>query len=115
MSRHSETTYLNHMRDYAAEALQFSQGHTRPDLETDRMLMLATCRLLEMLGEAASQLASSFCEVTPQIPWRRIISLRHRHVHAYDQINFHIIWNIVTVDLPPLISALNDLMKPPPL
>ncbi|HEY2155833.1 MAG TPA: HepT-like ribonuclease domain-containing protein [Isosphaeraceae bacterium] len=94
------------MRDYAAEAVRFSQGRSREDLDTDRMFMLATCRLLEMLGEAACQIPQPTRDTAPQVPWSQIIGLRHRLVHAYDQINLDIIWNIVTVDLPPLIIAL---------
>ena len=113
MSRHDEETYLKHMRDYAAEAVQFMQGRPRVDLDNDRLLMLAICRLLEMLGESASQLPQTFRDGSTQIPWKSIIGLRHRLVHAYDQINLDIIWNIVTGDLPPLIASLDFLLRPP--
>ncbi|MGP0069547.1 MAG: DUF86 domain-containing protein [Isosphaeraceae bacterium] len=113
MSRHDEATYLKQMRDYATEAVQFSQGRVRADLDTDRMLMLAICRLLEMLGEAACQLPQGFRDGTSQIPWQAIIGLRHRLVHAYDQLNLDIIWTTVTSDLPPLIVTLETLLNPP--
>lgn len=77
------------------------------------MFMLTTCRLLEMLGEAACQLPSSFRDAAPQVPWAQIIGLRHRLVHAYDQIDLDILWNIVTLDLPPLIAALDVLVVSP--
>jgi len=68
MPRHTETTYLGHMRDFAVEAVKFSQGRSRGDLDTDRMLTLATCRLLEMMGEAACQLPEAFRDGVPEIP-----------------------------------------------
>jgi len=101
------------MRDYAAETVQFSQARVRADLDTDRMFMLATCRLLEMLGEAACQLPADFRDGTPQVPWKQLIGLRHRLVHAYDQINLDIIWNTVTGDLPSLIATLDALLSFP--
>jgi uncharacterized protein with HEPN domain len=110
MSRHDEQTYLKHMRDYAAEAVGFSQGRTRADLDGDRMFMLATCRLLEMLGEAACQIPQASRDAAPGVPWAQIIGLHHRLVHAYDQINLDILWNIVSVDLPPLIAGLDVLI-----
>lgn len=113
MSRHDEETYLRHMRDYAAEAVQFTKGRARADLDTDRLLMLGICRLLEMLGESACQLPATFRDGTPQVPWKSMIGLRHRLVHAYDQIDLDIIWNIVTGDLPPLIATLDALLSPP--
>jgi len=56
------------MRDFAVEAVKFSQGRSRGDLDTDRMLTLATCRLLEMMGEAACQLPEAFRDGVPEIP-----------------------------------------------
>lgn len=114
MSRHDDETYLRHMRDYATEAVSFAEGRAREDLDADRMLMLATCRLLEMLGESACQLTAGRRDAIPGIPWAQIIGLRHRLVHAYDQINLDIIWQIVVADLPPLIAALDDALSPGP-
>ena len=106
MSRHPESTYLLHMRDYAAEAVEFAGGRSREDLDTDRLFMLATCRLLQMLGEAASRLPAEYRDATPEVPWPQMIGLRHRLVHAYDVINLDMIWAIVKHDLPPLIATL---------
>ncbi len=105
-------TYLKHMRDHAVEALSFSRGRTRDDLDRDRMYLLATCRLLEMMGESANQLPVGFRDSTPGIPWKQLIGLRHRLVHAYDEINFDILWNIVTTSLPPIVVALDALIGP---
>jgi uncharacterized protein with HEPN domain len=113
MSKHDEPTYLRHMRDYATEARLFAQGRSRSDLETDRMFMLATTRLLEMMGEAATQVSAATRIQNHQIPWPSIIGLRHRLVHAYDQINLDIIWDILTNDLPPMIAALDAMLGPP--
>ncbi|WP_435009347.1 HepT-like ribonuclease domain-containing protein [Tundrisphaera lichenicola] len=111
MSRHDDLTYLKHMRDYAAEAVSFTRDRRRADLDTDRMLMLAVCRLLEMMGESACQLPASFRERETEIPWKQIIGVRHRLVHAYDQVDLDIIWNIAIGDLPPLIAALDRVLS----
>ena len=110
MSRHDDEIYLKQMKDYAAEVVQFSYGRARADLDSDRMYMLATCRLLEMMGEAAYQLPGSSRESLPEVPWKQLTGLRHRLVHAYDKLNFDIIWEIVTADLPPLIAMLDRLI-----
>ena len=46
---------LRHIRDAAAEALGFAAGKSRADLDHDRMLVLASLRDLEIIGEAASR------------------------------------------------------------
>ncbi len=75
--------------------------------------MLAATRLLEMMGEAATQVSSTTRIQNPQIPWQSIVGLRHRLVHAYDQINLDIIWDILSNNLPPLIIALDAMLSPP--
>jgi uncharacterized protein with HEPN domain len=45
------------MLDAANEALTFSQGRIRADLDNDRMLVLCLVRELEIIGEAASNVS----------------------------------------------------------
>lgn len=42
---------LRHMLDAANQAIVFTQGRSRADLDTDTMLALAVVRLIEILGE----------------------------------------------------------------
>lgn len=42
---------LQHMLDYAREAVDMACGRTSADLDTDRMLNLSLVRLMEVIGE----------------------------------------------------------------
>lgn len=53
MSRHDDTVRLRHMLDHARKAVGFASGRSRDDLEEDRLLNLASVRLVEMVSEAA--------------------------------------------------------------
>ncbi len=44
---------LRHMLDAAREALSFSSGKSRADLNFDRMLVLSLVKDIEIIGEAA--------------------------------------------------------------
>ena len=46
---------LRHMLDAAKEAVKFSAGKSRKDLDNDRMLTLAITKSIEVIGEAASR------------------------------------------------------------
>jgi uncharacterized protein with HEPN domain len=48
----SDSLRLRHMMDAAREAIQFSIGRSRDELEANRMLQLAEVRLVEIIGEA---------------------------------------------------------------
>ncbi len=41
----------------------------------------------------------------PGIPWPEIVGLRNRLIHGYDSVDFDILRQIVTGDLPPLIRS----------
>jgi len=40
-----------------------------------------------------------------------IIGMRNRLVHGYDVIDFDLLWDTVTDDLPPLIAALQEIVR----
>ncbi|MGH7812560.1 MAG: HepT-like ribonuclease domain-containing protein [Candidatus Binataceae bacterium] len=82
------------------------QCRRRADLDTDRQLNLSLVRLLEIIGEAAGRVSAEERTRHPDIPWTEIVGLRNRLIHGYDSVDFDILWQIVTGDLPRLIAAL---------
>lgn len=82
------------------------QGKTRADLDADRQLNLALVRLLEIIGEAATRISEEERALHHTIPWPEIVSLRNRLIHGYDSVDFDILWNIISKDLPSLIETL---------
>ena len=97
---------LRHMLDAASEALSFTRGRSREDLNHDRLLVLGLVKAIEIIGEAAYQTSERTRTGFPDIPWEDIIGMRHRLVHAYFDINLDVLWQTVQRDLPPLISEL---------
>lgn len=105
---------MRHMLDAAREAVSFAQGRTRGDLDTDRQLVLALVKDVEIVGEAATRVAEPARRRLPEIPWERLVGMRNRLVHAYFDINLDIVWKTVTEDLPGLISLLEPAIRHPP-
>ena len=103
---------LRHMLEAAREALSFARGRARDDLETDRKLLLALVKDIEIVGEAAAQVTESARAQAPDIPWPEIVAMRNRLVHAYCSINLDIVWQTVQQDLPTLIAHLERVVDP---
>jgi uncharacterized protein with HEPN domain len=101
---------LLHMIEAAETALEFVSGRQREDLDTDRMLLFALVRAIEVIGEAAGQLTGPARSAAPDIPWPLIISMRNRLIHAYFDINHDILWKTVTQELPELLPRLRVLI-----
>lgn len=107
MSRHDSSVGLRHMRDHAREAVELMRGRSRSDLDSDRLVALALVRLLEIIGEAAGRVPADERPRWPGVPWTSIVGLRNRLIHGYDEIDHDIVWQIVTTDLPSLVSELS--------
>lgn len=103
---------MKDIRDHAAEVLQFLEGKPRADLEADRLLSLAIVRLLEIVGEAARRVPTDERSKWPNIPWVDIVALRNRLSHAYDLLDYDVVWQIIEDDLPPLLLELEKILPP---
>ena len=101
---------LRHMLDYAREAVALARGKSRSDLDADRVLNLALVQLVTMIGEAANRVSRDKQARYSEIPWPLIVSTRNRLIHGYDIVDFDILWQTVTEDLPPLIIALEKIV-----
>ena len=114
MPRRDPGVTILQMRDHAREALAMAKGRRRADLDSDRMFNLALVRLLEVLGEAASRVPPEARRLYAQVPWSELIGLRNRLIHAYDQVDAEILWQIVTQDLPGLVTELEKIARQEP-
>jgi uncharacterized protein with HEPN domain len=102
---------LSHMLSAAREAQAFVQNQTRASIEKDRKLILALVKAVEIIGEAASKASVECQNDLSQIPWRNIIGMRNRLIHAYFDVNLDILWKTITEDLTPLISELENILE----
>ena len=94
-----------------AKRRKWRRAKTRADLDTDRPLNLSLVRLLEIVGEAASRVPVSERAQYSGVPWVQIVGLRNRLIHGYDNVDFDILWEIVTQDLPPLVAELERILS----
>ncbi len=104
---------LRHMRDAAAEALQFAAGKTRADLDHDRMLILAILKDLEIIGEAAGRVSPSVKQDNLAVPWEEIVGMRNRLIHGYFDVNLDVVWETISHDLPHLLIDIDTILSPP--
>lgn len=97
------------MIEAADNVQKFISGRQRADLDSDQMLVFAIVRALEIIGEAASKISEETRSAHGAIPWKAIIGMRNRLVHAYFDIDVSIVWVAVTEELPALLSQLKAL------
>ena len=105
--------YLVHIRDCCERVLEYSMP-AKGDWMASKMATDAICRNLEIIGEAASKLDPTFRAAHPNIPWRSMIDARNILIHAYDQVNPHLLGDIIVTDIPDLLEKIRKLIDAPP-
>jgi len=103
---------LRHMLDAAKEAVELAAGKSRHDIENERTLNLSLVRLIEIIGEAANRVSSACRAKYTGIPWLQIVGMRNRLIHGYYNIDFDILYQTISEDLPSLIAELKKIVPP---
>ena len=96
----------------ALEALSFTGGMLYDEFARDRRTQLSVLKSVEIVGEAAAHVSEDTKRAHPAIPWRQIVGMRNRLVHAYFDIDLPLVWDTVCDDLPVLIARLEPLIPP---
>jgi uncharacterized protein with HEPN domain len=111
MSERSDQDYVHDMQEAARRAVSYCAGMTYEQFLADERTQDAVVRNLEILGEAAKLVSSELRLGTPAVPWRAVARMRDRLIHAYFGVNWDIVWDVVTGDLPPLVERLQTLQR----
>lgn len=108
MTQPRDEERIAHMVEACEEGLVFVAGRVHSDLDTDRVLLLALCKLIEIVGEAAKAVTPAFRSAYPNIAWSSAARMRDRIVHHYFEIDVDIVWSTVTEDFPLLLAELRS-------
>ena len=75
------------------------------------ILPAAVLHHLTVIGEAISRLSLELRDRHAEVPWRQIIAVRHRIVHAYFDLDWQILWDSATSDIPELYGQVAGILK----
>ena len=64
-----------------------------------------------MIGEAVGRLSVDLRERHPDVPWRQIIAVRHRIVHAYFDLDWQILRDASIDDIPSLRRQVLNILN----
>jgi|ERR1041385_8036534 uncharacterized protein with HEPN domain len=106
-----DRAYLADMLTFALEVVGFTRGIAREMYGESLQIRRGVERSVELIGEAAKHVSAAFREAHPEIPWRKIIAQRNVLVHEYGDVDDDLIWNLVVVELPPLVDKLRAVLE----
>jgi uncharacterized protein with HEPN domain len=103
---------LRDIADCCAAAKRFSAGKSFPDYLADDMFRSAVERKLGIIGEAFARLEEADPALAEHFPeLRKIIGMRNRIVHGYDNVDEELVWDVVQNRLPALQKNVEALLK----
>ncbi len=94
---------LKHMLDSTQAILSFAKGKQRTSLDKDRLFQSAVLRELEIVGEAAGRISEKTKKKFSHIPWKELVGLRNRLIHAYFGVDHDIVWKTIREYLPSFL------------
>lgn len=95
------------------EARSFTAGMSLAQLVDDPRTLKAVLWNISIIGEAARHVPAEVMAAHPDIPWLPMRDMRNRIVHGYDTVDAEIVWQVVEVELPPVLAALERLARLP--
>jgi uncharacterized protein with HEPN domain len=75
------------------------------------VLQSAVLQKLIVIGEAAARLPRRFKEEHFEVEWADVIGFRNIAVHAYFSVNWSIVWNAATRDVPLLRTKMAVILE----
>ncbi len=109
MSRRSAGLLLEDILERIERIGRSIAGYEQDDFKRDDKTIDAVIRNLTVIGEAANRLPDEFKESHSEIPWHRIVGLRHRIVHDYFDVDLDLVWSILENELPVLKTQLIEI------
>lgn len=100
--------FLLDMLQSAELVLAYTERCSKDGFFSNVMLQDAVIRRLLIVAEAARRVSDKTRQELPNISWQEINGMRNRLVHDYDDINLNIVWDVVQLEIRPLIEELKS-------
>jgi uncharacterized protein with HEPN domain len=102
---------IRHILEAIAESRAFVAGMSFAEFCDDLRTLKAVVWNLAMIGEAARHVPETVQKASPDVPWQDMRGMRNHIVHGYDRIDPEIVWQVVQVELPPLVPHLERILQ----
>jgi len=80
-------------------------------LASDPVLLAATQRWIEIIGEAVSNVSPELRAEHPEIPWQEAIGTRNILIHGYFHLDLDILREVLERDIPELERQIQAIVE----
>ena len=94
--------YIEDILEAMSNVVEFTKGMSYEEFVKDTKTVYAVIRALEIVGEAAKNIPEDVRKKYPDIPWRSMVGMRDKLIHAYFGVKLERVWEVVKRDIPNL-------------
>lgn len=94
----------------AIEAIRRYTAGGRERFDGDELVRVWCVRHLEVIGESVAGLSGELRSAFPDAPWRQVIGMRNVLIHAYFDVDWDEVWNVVARDLAALDTLVRSIL-----
>ncbi len=98
----ADKTRLEHILASANFILEHTRGILEDEFYNNDLLKYSVQKHIEIIGEAANFLSVELQTKHSEVDWKGIIGARNFYIHAYFNIVWKEVWEIVQNDIEPL-------------
>src|SRR5438874_3187556 len=103
------------IRDAAATIIEYIAGLDWPAFARSKLHQDAVIREFLVIGEAANRIPEKVRNQYGHILWHKMIGMRNRMVHGYDQISLETVWHTASHFIPEVKRQFDELLASPEL
>ncbi len=111
MSERSIIFLLQDIADAIHNILGFTKGFDFPQYSSDIKTKHAVQHNFMIIGEAAARIPVSYKNQHTNINWRQVKDFRNVIVHDYFGLDDNIVWDIIQLNLSPLLNEISLLLQ----
>ena len=111
MSERSERESIKDIQEAIRRISRYLNSMSYEAFLADTKTQDAVIRNVEIIGEATRGISSQLRTENSDIPWKSMAGMRDRLIHHYFGVNLDIVWQVGSVELPSLASALSRIAE----
>jgi len=101
---------LLHILEAISEIESYIANSSFETFLENSMMRFASIKQIEIIGEAANYISEETKIKFNKTEWRQLIGMRNILIHEYFGVDNHLIWQVITDDIPELRIQIENII-----
>jgi len=111
MSKRGDIAFIQDIKEAIKRINAYISGMDYKEFLKDKKTQDAVVRNLEIIGEATKNISEELKQKHFEMPWKDFARVRDRLIHFYHGVNYDVVWDIATSELPPVLKQIKKIIE----